>query len=1008
MAPIGKIWSYPNNPRVAKALIAAKYNGVQVDVEEVQLGVTNKSPEFLAKFPLGKVPVFEAADGFTLYESNAIAYYVAASKDNTQLLGSSKKEAARIQQFIALADNELAPAQATWIFPILGWIPLNEQNTKKAIEDTKKVMDVLNKHLLTRTFLVGENVTLADIAVSTALLNFYRLVFDASFRAPYKNVTRWFTTCINQPFFHDVIGPVALCEKAQVAEAPKAREGSASKKEAKKEVKKEAPKKEEKKAAAKKKEDDDEEDESYADEKPKGKNPLDLLEKSPFVLDEWKRFYSNNDTRPTACNWFWEHYDPNGYGIWRVDYKYNSELTKTFMSANLVGGFFQRLESARKYAFGSLCILGEDNANVIAGYFVFRGTEIPFEVKDSPDFESFNFVKVNDKDPNTRKLFESYIAWDEKIEGKKFADGSVITFLQKSSFVMQIEDAELAWNEQEFAEALNEKRTLLENGLDSFKPPSNASKSKVESGNYDNDGHVLKLSAEQISFILKLSEHLQLDQQQSADVLLSCIRDELETPMFQTRHPDEKVAYDDRLLQVVTAYYFEVRRDLLLLFNALLRASENEHHPYYDQIKAFVPCLINDTVIRRLLRQLLKAVGTRIPSHVESSEIQAMIWAKEYLLEQIALLEILFLIYYDMKAYSGAEVLWLIKELNKVRFGLDQANAPLLIDELSRTLCDEVAHVCGLLVSSLLDLDNNVAEDVWSNAVSSPDILDEITAIFAKYATSEFESSVMAMILLSWGTFIQEVISKEANFTGPSRPAAVIARVEQSSKFIAAAVSLQVFDYLRKATQLHAPEDVMAIAYRSVTKNLMTSFIANFSVGDSLEFNSIIECLVHIYAGSPGIIQQFWLQDYPIADRRSALDAAKARFPLESRPLLKLLTSLSGDVTTATYVFRYLKNLGSFTGVFDGNFIERLPDGSFRLRFACAQVAQAAELRIMAPAGAPVRILSEKPIIARATFQYSAFHLFFSLIDGYLNGSDTDFDPSSCVSKELMKAFLPW
>ncbi len=84
-----------------------------------------------------------------------------------------------------------------------------------------------------------------------------------------------------------------------------------------------------------------------------------MLPPSSLNLDDWKRFYSNNDTRPNAINWFWEHFDPEGYSIWRVDYKYNDELTKVFMSSNLIGGFFNRLERARKYAFGSLVVLGE-------------------------------------------------------------------------------------------------------------------------------------------------------------------------------------------------------------------------------------------------------------------------------------------------------------------------------------------------------------------------------------------------------------------------------------------------------------------------------------------------------------------------------------------------------------------------------------------------------------------------------------------------------------------------
>ena len=48
-------------------------------------GETNKSAEFLKKFPLGKVPAFEGSDGLILTESNAIAYYVA----NDELRGGS-------------------------------------------------------------------------------------------------------------------------------------------------------------------------------------------------------------------------------------------------------------------------------------------------------------------------------------------------------------------------------------------------------------------------------------------------------------------------------------------------------------------------------------------------------------------------------------------------------------------------------------------------------------------------------------------------------------------------------------------------------------------------------------------------------------------------------------------------------------------------------------------------------------------------------------------------------
>lgn len=87
------LYTYPDNFRAQKALIAAKYSGAQLTVaKDFVFGETNKSPEFLKKFPLGKVPAFEGADGLCLTESNAIAYYVA----NDELRGGSDA-AARAQ-----------------------------------------------------------------------------------------------------------------------------------------------------------------------------------------------------------------------------------------------------------------------------------------------------------------------------------------------------------------------------------------------------------------------------------------------------------------------------------------------------------------------------------------------------------------------------------------------------------------------------------------------------------------------------------------------------------------------------------------------------------------------------------------------------------------------------------------------------------------------------------------------------------------------------------------------
>jgi hypothetical protein len=106
-------------------------------------------------------------------------------------------------------------------------------------------------------------------------------------------------------------------------------------------------KKEQPKAAPKPKKEEPEEDEEDAAPAPKAKHPLESLPKATFVLDDWKRKYSNEETREVAIPWFWENANFEEYSIYKVDYKYNDELTLTFMTANLVGKFVPYFYTSR-------------------------------------------------------------------------------------------------------------------------------------------------------------------------------------------------------------------------------------------------------------------------------------------------------------------------------------------------------------------------------------------------------------------------------------------------------------------------------------------------------------------------------------------------------------------------------------------------------------------------------------------------------------------------------------
>merc|ERR1712212_152017 len=179
-----------------------------------------------------------------------------------------------------------------------------------------------------------------------------------------------------------------------------------------------APKKEAKKEAPK---------EEAAPPAPKPKDPLDALPAGSFNMDDFRRFYSNND-EDKSVPYFWEKFDKENYSIWFGEYSFKEDLSKIFMTCNLVGGMFQRLEKLRKNAFASVCVFGENDANAISGIWVWRGHELCFPLNEdwTVDYESYDWKKLDADAPETKKLVDQYFKWTgEDSKGRKFNQGKI-------------------------------------------------------------------------------------------------------------------------------------------------------------------------------------------------------------------------------------------------------------------------------------------------------------------------------------------------------------------------------------------------------------------------------------------------------------------------------------------------------------------------------------------------------------------------------------------------------
>jgi len=283
--------------------------------------------------------------------------------------------------------------------------------------------------LKTRTYLVGERITLADLSVAADLLMAYEHVADEHFRQSYENTNRWFNTVVNQAHFKKVVPTVKFCVKAIEFNAGKATTTTHHAKEEKAAKPKEEKKKEEKKKEEKPKpapEADEAEEEDFAQE-PKQNDPFAEMPKGTFIMDEFKRVYSNEDTLTKAIPYFWSHFDKEHYSIWYGEYKYPQELALTFMSSNLIGGMFQRIERLRKNAFGSICVWGENNNNTIAGVWFWKGQELAFPLCPdwTTDYESYEWRKMSVDNETDKKTINQFFLWEGEVKGKKFADGKI-------------------------------------------------------------------------------------------------------------------------------------------------------------------------------------------------------------------------------------------------------------------------------------------------------------------------------------------------------------------------------------------------------------------------------------------------------------------------------------------------------------------------------------------------------------------------------------------------------
>jgi len=394
------IYGNANSFRVQKALVAAKIGGHVVSV------AGTNAPE--KKFPTHVLPALEEGSVHLAGETAIAAHF----------LGTSFTP--EIVQWVFYGEHRLQADVLAYVLPSVSAAKLDQRSIETARQELFAKLQEFNNTLQTRTFLVGERFSYADVSVALDLLPAFQNVLTQKEREQFVNVTRWFLTVVHQEAVKSIVGEIPLAEKVATFDETLYQKLSASA----------APKKQqEKKKDEKKKPAAAAEEPEGGDETPQEKfvDPLATVPAGTFNMDAWKRCYSNEDTATKAIPYFWENFDAEHNSIWYAEYKYPEDLTLTFMSCNLIAGMFQRLEKLRKYAFGSACLFGTDNNSTISAVWIWRGQELVFPLCPdwTIDYESYTWKKLDPKSEEDKKIVNEYWLWEGDFGGKKFNQGKI-------------------------------------------------------------------------------------------------------------------------------------------------------------------------------------------------------------------------------------------------------------------------------------------------------------------------------------------------------------------------------------------------------------------------------------------------------------------------------------------------------------------------------------------------------------------------------------------------------
>jgi glutathione S-transferase len=199
-----RIWGRLSSINVRKVVLAARWMNLEFERVDAgrEYGIV-QTPEYLGRNPNGLVPLMEDGD-FQLWESNVIVRYLCAKHSPGALYPQDLRTCFDAERWMDWQQTTLNPAGREAFIQLVR-TPAEKRDAKalaQSVAATQPLLDVLDKHLSQRAFMVGAAFTMADMPIACEMHRWLGLAIDHPTR---PHLDRWYQNILGRPASRGVL-----------------------------------------------------------------------------------------------------------------------------------------------------------------------------------------------------------------------------------------------------------------------------------------------------------------------------------------------------------------------------------------------------------------------------------------------------------------------------------------------------------------------------------------------------------------------------------------------------------------------------------------------------------------------------------------------------------------------------------------------------------------------------------------------------------------------------------